>query len=80
MMPCDRIWLINLSFCNTSTRGNNEICLSVCEIIVNFRVPSTTDTQSVNEQILIDKQKTKQHSVILYVITFMVELMAFALY
>ena len=78
-MPCDRIWLINLSFCNTSARGKDEICLSGCEIIVNFRVPSTTDTQSVDEQILIDKQKTKQHSVILYVIAFMVKLMTFAL-
>ena len=59
MMPCDRIWLINLSSCNTSARGTDEICLSGCEIIVNFRVPSTTDKQSVNEQIPIDKQKKK---------------------
>ena len=69
-MPCDRIWLINLSYCNTSARGNDELCLSVCEIIlqgtVNFRVPSLTDKQSVNEQIL--REKTKQHSIILNVI------------
>ena len=80
MMPCDKMCLINLSFCNTSARGNDELCLSVCEIIVNFPVPSTTDKQSVNQQIPIDKQKTKQPSVILYVIAFMVKLMIFASY
>ena len=81
-MPCDRIWLINLSYCNTSARGNDELCLSVCEIIlqgiVNFRVPSLTDKQSVNEQ--IPKEKTKQHSIILNVIVLMYELTIFALY
>ena len=63
MMPCDRIWLINLSYCNTSARGNDEMCLSLCEIIlqgtVNFRVPLSTDKQSVNEQ--IPENKTTQY-------------------
>ena len=81
-MPCDRIWLINLSYCNTSARGNDELCLSVCEIILqgtlNFRVPLSTDKQSVNEQ--IPKEKTKQHNIILNVIVLMYELMIFALY
>ena len=84
MMPCDRVSLINLSYCNTSARGNDGICLSVCEILlqvtVNCRVPSTTDMQFVNQQIPIDKQKTKQHSVILNDIVLMCELIMFALY
>ena len=77
-MSCDRIWLINLSYCNTIARGNDEICLSVYEIFlqvtVNFRVPPSTDKQSVNEQIPIGQKKKpgpKQQSVILYVIILM---------
>ena len=70
MMPCTRIPLINFKYCNTSERGNDAICLSVCEILlqvtVNFRVPSSTDKQFVNQQ--IPKEKTKQYSMILNVI------------
>ena len=82
MMPCDRVSLINLSYCVASARGNDGLCLSVCEILlqvtVNFRVPSTTDMQFVNPQ--IPKEKSKQHSIILYVIVLMCELMISALY
>ena len=45
---------------------------------MNFRVPSTTDKQFVNQQ--IPKEKAKQHSIILNVIDLMYELMIFALY
>ena len=76
-MPCYTIWLVNLSYCNTSARGKDEICLSVYEILllvtVNFRVPLSTDKQSVNDQIPIYKKtnKPKQQSVTLYVIILM---------
>ena len=40
---------------------------------MNFRVPSITDNQFVNQQ--IPKEKTKQHSIILNVIVVMYELM-----
>ena len=72
MMPCDRIWLINLSFCNTSARGKDEICLSVCEILlqvtVNFRVPPSTDKQFVNQQIPREKKQnnTVSYSMLLF--------------
>ena len=81
-MPSDRIRLINLWYCSTSARGNDEICLSVCEILlqvtVHFRVPPSTDKQFVNQQ--ISREKTKQHSIILNVIVLMYELMIFVLY